>query len=42
MMEEYDEEKLLEYNGRMYDIVRTYETKTGGIELTVQRRETDD
>jgi len=41
VMEEYDEERQLEYNGRMYDIVRIYYNRNGGIELTVQRSVAD-
>lgn len=37
--EEYEGEMRLIYEGRVYDIIRTYETKDGGIELTVQRRD---
>lgn len=34
---EYQDEPLLDYNGRRYKIIRTYITEKDGIELTVQR-----
>jgi len=39
LVEEYDGEKRLKYDNRLYDIIRTYETEDGGIELTAQRSE---
>ena len=34
---EYKGEQTVRYNGKVYDIYRTYETRDGGIELTCQR-----
>jgi SPP1 family predicted phage head-tail adaptor len=34
---EYKGEKLLEYQGERYGIIRTYRTETDGIELTIQK-----
>lgn len=34
---EYQDEPLLEYEGRRYKIIRTYITEADGIELTCQR-----
>ena len=35
---DYSGEALLEYNGRMYSVYRTYQAKTDIIELYVERR----
>lgn len=35
---DYDDEKLCEYNGELYDIIRTY-VKNQSIELTVRKHE---
>ena len=34
---EYEDERLCELGGVRYDILRTYETETDGVELTLQR-----
>lgn len=34
---EYKNEKLAEYNGELFNIIRTYATPTNGIDLTVER-----
>ena len=34
---EYKNEKLAEYNGELFRIIRTYATPTNGIDLTVER-----
>lgn len=39
--EEYQGEPKLKYNGKLYNIIRTYVTDDGGIELTVERDEED-
>lgn len=35
--EDYEDERLCRYRGKVFSILRTYETDDGGIELTVQR-----
>ena len=35
--EDYHGESILEYKGKPYDIVRTYETDEGGLEIIAQR-----
>ena len=35
--EDYHGESILEYEGKEYDIVRTYETDGGGLEIIAQR-----
>lgn len=40
--EDYHGESRLEYNGKTYDVIRTYETKTGGLEITVQREDVNE
>lgn len=37
---EYDGEKIVEYNGKLYDVVRTY-VNGQKIEITVKRRDED-
>lgn len=37
---EYQDEKLVEYNGKLYDVIRTYVNRQK-IEITVARREWD-
>ncbi len=37
LAEDYHGESRLEYEGKGYDIIRAYETDTGGIEITAQR-----
>lgn len=34
---EYNDEPELEYAGKRYRIIRSYRTKDGGVELTIQR-----
>ena len=36
---EYKGEKLLDFRGRRYEIIRTYMDESDGIELTIQRVE---
>ena len=35
--EEYQEERLASFEGTRYEIIRSYETNDGGVELTVRR-----
>lgn len=35
--EEYQDERLACFEGKRYEIIRTYETEDGGIELTVRK-----
>ena len=37
MAESYDDELRVEWHGKVYNVIRTYENENGGIELTVQR-----
>ena len=39
---DYQDETLCVYDGKEYNIIRTYLTKSGGIELTAERRVTKD
>lgn len=34
---DYQDEKLIRYNGVLYSIIRTYETEADAIELTAER-----
>lgn len=35
--EDYQDQRLCQIGGKTYEIIRTYETDDGGIELTLQR-----
>lgn len=35
--EEYQDERLAEFEDKRYEVIRTYETNDGGIELTVRK-----
>ena len=35
--EEYEDERLANFEGKRYEIIRTYETDDGGIELILER-----
>lgn len=37
VVDEYQDERLAEFEGKRYEIIRTYQTRDGGIELTVRR-----
>ena len=37
--EEYEDERLASFEGKRYEIIRTYDTDDGGIELTVGRED---
>lgn len=39
--EEYDGEQQLVYHGETYRVIRAYENKAGGVELTVQRSDAE-
>jgi hypothetical protein len=39
IMEDYQDEKLVEFRGKRYRISRTYLTGDGGIELTIYRED---
>lgn len=39
---DYHGERKLEYEGKIYDIIRTFETEEGGIEITVEREDVND
>lgn len=34
---DYHGEPLLEFEGKVYNVIRTYETEEGGIEITAER-----
>ena len=36
---DYHGESRLEYDGKGYDIIRTHETKSGGLEIIVERED---
>ena len=37
LAEDYEDERIVKYNGKNYTVTRTYMTDDGGIEITVQR-----
>ena len=37
LAEDYDDERIVKYNGKNYNVTRTYMTSDGGIEITVHR-----
>jgi len=37
LAEDYKDERLLDYKRKRYRVIRTYETESGGIELTAER-----
>lgn len=39
---DYHGESRLEYLGKPYDIIRTFETDTGGLEIIAQREDVND
>ena len=41
LAEDYQGERLVEYHGQTYRVVRTYMTADDGIEITVERSEED-
>lgn len=40
--EDYHGESRLEYEDKSYDVVRTYETDEGGLEITAQREDVNE